>query len=499
MNCKERVLEFKSIRKAFPGGLALDDVSFNISRGEVHGLVGENGAGKSTLIKILCGVYQADGGTILIDGKDACIKQPLDAQQAGIQVMHQEINVVPDMTVAENIWLYNLPRKGILVNDKELNRKTRELLETLALTHIDPKMRMGELSLADQQMTNLARIVSTKPKVILMDEPTATLTMNEANKLFKVIRKFRDMGVSIIYISHYIDEVLEICDRITVLRDGHFIDTVSSAGSSSEEIIAHMVGKKLKTKRRTSEALGEEVLRVSQISTANIIKFINLNLHKKEVLGLYGLNGAGKTETLRAIAGLDPLLTGSMELFGEDISKTNHNTRMSRGIVYAPEDRRRLGLVMPMSVAQNSSLGNEDKYTVGPMISGRKEREDVCKYVSTMHVATPSIQTSVNVLSGGNQQKVILARCLARRSKIFLMDEPTVGIDVGARAEIYELISNIIKGDAAVIIASSDMDEILEVSDRVAIIANGRIVKIMEHDEFDREKMLYYAMGDEKQ
>lgn len=197
MNCKERVLEFKSIRKAFPGVLALDDVSFNISRGEVHGLVGENGAGKSTLIKILCGVYQADGGTILIDGKDACIKQPLDAQRAGIQVMHQEINVVPDMTVAENIWLYNLPRKGILVNDKELNRKTRELLETLALTHIDPKMRMGELSLADQQMTNLARIVSTKPKVILMDEPTATLTMNEANKLFKVIRKFRDMGVSI--------------------------------------------------------------------------------------------------------------------------------------------------------------------------------------------------------------------------------------------------------------------------------------------------------------
>lgn len=335
MNCKERVLEFKSIRKAFPGVLALDDVSFNISRGEVHGLVGENGAGKSTLIKILCGVYQADGGTILIDGKDACIKQPLDAQRAGIQVMHQEINVVPDMTVAENIWLYNLPRKGILVNDKELNRKTRKLLETLALTHIDPKMRMGELSLADQQMTNLARIVSTKPKVILMDEPTATLTMNEANKLFKVIRKFRDMGVSIIYISHYIDEVLEICDRITVLRDGHFIDTVSSAESSSEEIIAHMVGKKLKTKRRTSEALGEEVLRVSQISTANIIKFINLNLHKKEVLGLYGLNGAGKTETLRAIAGLDPLLTGSMELFGEDISKTNHNTRMSRGIVYA--------------------------------------------------------------------------------------------------------------------------------------------------------------------
>lgn len=498
MNCENTVLEFQSIKKAFPGVLALDNVSFSVTRGEVHGLVGENGAGKSTLIKILCGVYQADDGSILIDGQDAHIKQPLDAQKAGIQVMHQEINVIPDMTVAENIWMYNLPRRGLLVNDKEMCRCSRELLEKLGLTHIDPKQRMGNLSLADQQMTNLARIVSTNPKVVLLDEPTATLTMNEANKLFEVIRRFRDMGVSIIYISHYIDEVLDICDRVTVLRDGQYITTMNSKESSSEQIVAHMVGKTLQAARRTPEPMGKEVLRLHQVSTANTIKFIDLHLRQKEVLGLYGLNGAGKTETLRAIAGLDPLLTGSIHLFGEDISRIGANERMDRGIIYAPEDRRRLGLVMPMSVAQNASLGNEKKYAVGSVISQRKEKKDIDKYVSTMHVVTPSMQTSVNVLSGGNQQKVILARCLARESRIFLMDEPTVGIDVGARAEIYALISHIVKEDAAVILASSDMNEILEVSDRVAIIANGRIVSVMERDEIIKEKMLYYAMGDEK-
>ncbi len=493
------VLQFNQIKKVFPGVLALDDVSFSVKRGEVHGLVGENGAGKSTLIKILCGVYHADGGEIVVGGHNAHIMSPNDAQHAGIQVMHQEISVIPDMTVAENILMYDIPKKyGFFTDEKRMNRRAEELLNKLGLTHIRAKQRMGELSLADQQMTNLARIMSTDPKVVLLDEPTAALTMNEADKLFEVIGRFKEMGVSILYISHYIDEILEICDRISVLRDGKFIRTVASKDVTSNDVVADMVGKMLTISRRTPEQAGGEVLRLTGVSTTRTIKYIDLNLRNKEVLGLYGLNGAGKTETLRAIAGIDPLLTGKVMLFGEDVSRVGSIRRMEQGVVYAPEDRRRLGLVMQMSVKQNASLGNEKKYANGFFVDNQKERKDVDYYVDKMHVVTPTMQTLISALSGGNQQKVILARCLARDSKVFLMDEPTVGIDVGARAEIYQLVSEIVKGDAAVLIASSDMNEILEVCDRVAIIANGRIVAMMDREEMAEEKMLLYAMGDEQ-
>ncbi len=493
------ILEFKGIEKAFPGVLALDNISFQVRRGEVQGLVGENGAGKSTLIKILCGIYSSDKGGIWVDGEKASIQSPADAQKAGIQVMHQEISVIPEMTVAENIWMYHLPRKGKLwVDDRKMNRKTDELLESLGMTHIHAGQRMNELSLADQQMTNLARIMSTKPKVVLLDEPTATLTMDEAEKLFEVIRTLKDTGVAILYISHYIDEVMNVCDRITVLRDGKYIVTVESSEATNEEIVTHMVGKKVSHAQRTPEKAGDEVLCLENVSTARKIKYINLNLRRREVLGLYGLNGAGKTETLRAIAGVDPLLTGKIQLFGTDVSNENSIGRIERGLVYAPEDRRRLGLVMQMSVRQNVALGNEKKYAKGVFIRGKGEVSGVEQAVERMLVRTSSLETPVSVLSGGNQQKVILARCLEREAKIFLMDEPTVGIDVGARAEIYQLISNLVKEDAAVLIASSDLNEILEVCDRAAIIVNGRIVTVMNREEMVQEKMLLYAMGDKE-
>lgn len=493
------ILEFRGIEKAFPGVLALDNISFQVRRGEVQGLVGENGAGKSTLIKILCGVYASDRGEIWVDGERTSIQSPADAQKAGIQVMHQEISVIPEMTVAENIWMYRLPRRGRLwVDDKKMNRETDELLESLGMTHIHAKQRMSELSLADQQMTNLARIMSTKPKVVLLDEPTATLTMDEAEKLFEVIHTLKSTGVAILYISHYIDEVMNICDRITVLRDGKYITTVHSAQVTNEEIVTYMVGKKVSNAQRSPEQTGEEVLRLEQVSTARKIKYLNLSLRRREVLGLYGLNGAGKTETLRAIAGVDPLLTGKVYLFGADVSGENSIRRLEKGLVYAPEDRRRLGLVMQMSVQQNVSLGNESKYAEGMFIQEKREVSGVEQAVDRMLVRTASLETPVSVLSGGNQQKVILARCLEREAKIFLMDEPTVGIDVGARAEIYQLISNIVKEDAAVLIASSDLNEILEVCDRVAIIANGRIAAVMDREEMIQEKMLLYAMGDKE-
>lgn len=493
------ILEFKGIEKAFPGVLALDNISFQVRRGEVQGLVGENGAGKSTLIKILCGVYASDKGEIWVDGEKVFIQNPADAQKAGIQVMHQEISVIPEMTVAENIWMYHLPRRGKLwVNDKKMNQETDELLKSLGMSHIHARQRMSELSLADQQMTNLARIMSTKPKVVLLDEPTATLTMDEAEKLFEVIRTLKATGVAILYISHYIDEVMNICDRITVLRDGKYIITVNSSEVTNEEIVTYMVGKKVNSAQRSPEKAGEEILRLENVSTARKIKYLNLSLRRREVLGLYGLNGAGKTETLRAIAGIDPLLTGRIQLFGTDVSKESSISRIEKGLVYAPEDRRRLGLVMQMSVQQNVSLGNEKRYARGMFMQGKKEITEVAQTVKRMLVRTASLETSVSVLSGGNQQKVILARCLEREAKIFLMDEPTVGIDVGARAEIYQLISNIVKEDAAVLIASSDLNEILEVCDRAAIITNGRIVAVMDREEMKQEKMLLYAMGDKE-
>jgi ABC-type sugar transport system ATPase subunit len=499
MDQADRVLELKNITKTFPGVLALDNISFSIGRGEVHGLVGENGAGKSTLIKILCGVYHPDGGEILVNGDKITMTAPGDAQKTGIQVMHQEISILPNMTVAENIMMYRLPRKlGFWTDEKEMNRQTAKLLELLDLDHLYPEKRMGELSLAEQQMINLARIVSTNASVVLLDEPTASLTMNEVKKLMDVIRRFKEMGVSIVYISHYIDEVLNICDRITILRDGRYIKTVRSRDVSNEDVVTEMVGKTVKIENRKAEKHGEEILRLIDVSTAKIIKHVNLTLNQKEVMGLYGLNGAGKTETLRAIAGHDKLLTGKISFRSEDISRLGPGGRIEKGLIYAPEDRRRQGLIMQMSVGQNASLGNEKKYARGGIINEKHEKKDVLVYVDRMRVKTPSLQTQVNVLSGGNQQKVILSRSMARKAQIFLMDEPTVGIDVGVREEIYELISSIVKADAAVLIASSDMKEILKVCDRIAIIANGRIVAVMNKDEAEEEKMLLYAMGDEK-
>jgi len=494
----ETVLAFKEISKTFPGVLALDNISFSIKRGEVHGLVGENGAGKSTLIKILCGIYSADSGEIQINGKKAHITSPGESQACGIQVMHQEISVLTNMTVAENIMIYNMPRKlGFWADDKKMNARAKEVLSTVGLDYIDPQQQVSELSLANQQMINLARIVSTNPHVVLLDEPTASLTMNEAQQLFKVINNFKNMGVSIIYISHYLDEVINISDRITILRDGKYVKTVNSKETTNEQIVTAMIGKRLTTENRKAEEHGKTILDVQNVTGPSVIKHINLDLKQKEVLGLYGLNGAGKTETLRAIAGLDKLLQGNVTLYDKDITHSDVVHTLSEGLVYVPEDRRRQGLVLQMTVRENASLGNEKKYSKISFVNSKKEKQDAMKYVKKMKVKTPALETQIGVLSGGNQQKVILARGLSRNARVFLLDEPTVGIDVGARSEIYQLISEIVKDGAAVLLASSDVNEILETCDRIAIIAHGTISTILNRKDATEEKLLLYAMGDE--
>lgn len=489
-------LVFQKITKTFPGVVALDNVSFSIRGGEVHGLVGENGAGKSTLIKILCGVYSADGGTIEIDGKRVHIGSPSDAKKCGIQVMHQEISVLQNMTVAENIFMYDLPRRGGFTAEKEMNRRAREVLDQVGLTEIDSRSQVGSLSLAMQQMVNLARIVSTKPRIVLLDEPTASLTMNEVERLFEVINKYKESGVSIVYISHYLDEVLRICDRITVLRDGHYIETVESDDVTKEDVIEAMIGKRLQAKRHTSEALDENVLTMRNVSSPRVIRHVNLQLRKKEILGLYGLNGAGKTETIRAIMGLDKLFEGEIHLDGTPVQGKSISEITDAGIAYIPEDRRRQGLVLGMSVLENSTLGHERMFARGGFMCARAEAESAKKYVRAMKVKTPSLETTIGTLSGGNQQKVIMSRCIARKAKVYLLDEPTVGIDVGAREEIYQLISDIVSEGASVLVASSDLTEILEICDRIAIISHGTVVRVIDRDEATEEKLLLYAMGD---
>ncbi|MEF9973972.1 MAG: sugar ABC transporter ATP-binding protein [Clostridia bacterium] len=488
-------LAFHGITKTFPGVVALDDITFSVPKGEVRGLVGENGAGKSTLIKILCGAYTSDEGYLEIDGQKVRIENATDAKNCGIQVMHQEISVLPNMTVAENMLIGDLPAKHSFVDSNAMNERAREVLRMVGLDDIDPRRKVGDLSLAQQQMVNLARIISTKPKVVLLDEPTASLTMNEANRLFEVIRKYKESGISIIYISHYLEEVIAISDRITVLRDGKYIETVDADKTSKEALVYAMIGKSLKIGHRQSEATDEIVLQMKAVSGPRVIRGVELDLKKKEVLGLYGLNGAGKTETLRAIMGLDKLFEGKITIFDKDITTENISQVIAKGIVYIPEDRRRQGLVLSMGVTENSTLGNEKKYVKRLLLNERIERKNAEIYVKTMKVKTPSMDTKVGALSGGNQQKVIMARCISRDAKIYLLDEPTVGIDVGAREEIYELISRIVKEGASVILASSDITEILETCDRIAIIGHGSIVKVLDRLEASEDKLLLYAMG----
>lgn len=497
-NEKNTILEFQNIIKTFPGVRALDQVSFSVEKGEVHGLVGENGAGKSTLIKILSGIYHADSGEIRVGGKSVHITDPEQAQEHGIYVMHQEISVIPNMSVAENMNIYDMPRRaGIFADMKEMYKRTRAALDAVGLTYVDPRAVISRYSLATQQMIHLARIISMEPKVVLLDEPTASLTMNETQQLFRSIQKFKDKGVSIIYISHYLDEVLQICDRITVLRDGRYVNTYRSDETDNEEIVTAMIGKSIKHSDRDPEQTGKVVLEAVNISAPSIVHHTDLKLHEKEVLGVYGLNGAGKTELLRLLAGCDQALEGEIRTFGEKAGRPDIRSQLKKGIVYVPEDRRRLGLVLGMSVLENTSLGNERKYASMEMISRKKEYKDAETYIKKMRVKTPSGKTVVEVLSGGNQQKVILARCMARNAKIILLDEPTVGIDVGAREEIYALISEFVSGGAAVILASSDMNEVLGTADRIAVLAHGRIVKVLEKNEATEEKLLLYAMGDD--
>jgi ribose transport system ATP-binding protein len=490
------LLQMQNIRKQYPGVLALSDVNFDLRAGEVHCLLGENGAGKSTLMKVLSGAIKKDGGVILIDGKEVDFHSPADSQKAGIGMIYQDFKLVPELTVAENILLGNEPTKGKspFVDYKKMNEIARASLAQLG-EELSPTAIISSLSVAKRQIVEIAKALSKKVRIIAMDEPSAALTENELKNLFAVIKILKQDGVGIIYISHRLEEIFEIGDRLTVLRDGKFIHSCNVAESDRRSLVRWMVGRELEQEYPKIELKrGEEILRIENLN-AGILKDINLNVYRGEILGFSGLVGAGRSELARVIFGADRKENGSMYLEGKEVYPKSPREAIDLGIGLLTEDRNKYGLIMQMNVRENISLSNLHDVVKGLFINRSKDNSVANKFAKDLRIKTPSIEQEVENLSGGNRQKVVLARWLFTKSKLLIFDEPTVGIDIGVKYEIYNLINQLAKDGIGVIVISSDLPELLGVSDRVAVMCEGKLTGVLSRSEATQEKIMTLATG----
>lgn len=490
-------LSMNNINKTFPGVQALSNVKLDLVPGEVHVLLGENGAGKSTLMKILAGVYPPDQGEILINGQKVVINNTGDAASLGISMIYQELNLIPDLTVVENIFINRELIQGWpgRYNWKEMNRQAGEILADLNLA-IDPGNYIRDLSVAQQQMVEIVRSISSNSQIIIMDEPTAALAEQEITELFKQIKLLKEKTVSIIYISHRLPEVKEIGDRVTVLRDGKYVSTEDAKRVKTEQLIKMMVGRDIKEffpKEDTEK--GSEVLRVKNLNRKGVLEDISFSLRQGEVLGFAGLMGSGRTELMRAIFGADQGVEGKVYVKGTELVIDSPETAVKNGIALLTEDRKSSGLILNFAVYQNISLATLEKYAPGGVIDQKREKKRSGELVAALKIKTPGLETVVNSLSGGNQQKVILARWLCRNAEIIILDEPTRGIDVGAKVEIYQLINQLTKQGKAVIMVSSDLPEILAMSDRIAVMYEGKLNGILSREEAGPEKIMQLATG----
>jgi ribose transport system ATP-binding protein len=495
------ILKVKDVTKRFPGVTALNRVRFDLKRGEVHALVGENGAGKSTLIKILAGLYPPDEGEMWLNGKRFTPQSPKDSQEMGISVIHQELHLVPGLDAVENIFMGRQPVKNKLkfINWKEMRQNTQALVNQLGID-LELNVPVGRLSVAHQQMVEIAKALSYESQIIIMDEPTSTLTDEEIQGLFRIIKTLRDTGVSIIYISHRLNEIKEITDRVTVLRDGQYIGTKNVMDTTIDEVIHMMVGRNIQEKfPRIRGKRGREKLRVENLSRGKHLRNISFSVHEGEVLGIAGLVGAGRTETARAIVGADTIDQGSIYLDGRKIQIDSPIDAVSYGIGLIPEDRKNHGLVSVMAVKGNITLPILSSFCgrLG-FVDSLREGEEVTSLVSTLDIRTPSIDRAVKNLSGGNQQKVVLAKWFAKQCDVLIFDEPTRGIDVGAKIEIYNLINELTKQGKAVIMISSEMPEILGMSDRIIVMHDGQIIGEMQVEEASQEKIMGLIIGGQK-
>ena len=474
------ILEAKGIDKSFSGVTVLKGAELCIEQGELHALMGENGAGKSTLMKIIMGIYTKDAGQVILDGKEVDFKSAREALDAGISMIHQELSPIPEMTVAENVFLGREQKKikGLpFVDKKELNKKTQELLVEYDLSEfIKPNMKMKDLNIAQIQMMEIIKAVSYNSKVIIMDEPTSSLSEKETETLFRIIDNLKQKKVGIIYISHRMEEVFELADRVSVLRDGQFIGCMKVADASREQLINMMVGRELESGYpRNMAEKGKVVLELKNFTRKGVFENVNLQVRAGEILGMAGLVGAGRSEVMRALVGYDKLDSGEIILEGQKIEIKHPKDAIRHHIIMASEDRKQLGLVLCRSIKENVSIQNFDKMSSGSFINKIKESHLANEYTEKMATKMNGISDLVSSLSGGNQQKVVLAKCLLSDPKVLIMDEPTRGIDVGAKAAIYNIMIELAKQGIAIIMISSEMPELIGMSDRVVVMAGGEV------------------------
>jgi ribose transport system ATP-binding protein len=470
------IVSMHGICKSFPGVKALDNARFELRAGEAVALLGENGAGKSTLVKILSGVYKRDSGVMEIFGRKAGDLTPKQAQEAGIAIIHQELNMCGDLTVAENIFLGRERTKRGLLSNAEMVSEAQKILDELRID-ISPNQVVREMTISKQQMVEIAKALSTDARILVMDEPTSSLTSKEIDDLFRIIRDLKGNGRGIIYISHRLEELSQIVDRVTIMRDGQYITTMDYADTSVNEIITLMVGREIKEKfPRVSCGKGKEVFAVRNLNAGRMVKDISFSLHEGEIVGLAGLMGAGRTETTRAIFGIDPKAGGEISLDGKPLKIGRPADAISAGIVLAPEDRKKDGLCTKLSVRHNLALPNLD-LVCGPLgvISRRKENALCQNAINSLAVKTPSEDADTSNLSGGNQQKLVVAKWLARKSRVVIFDEPTRGIDVAAKVEIYNIMNELKRQGIAVMFVSSEMPEIMGIADRIIVMCDGRV------------------------
>ena len=489
------ILSMKGITKSFSGVAALKNAALDLKAGEVVALMGENGAGKSTLMKILTGIYSKDSGEIKYMGQEVCFKGPAESEEAGISIVHQELNMMNDLTVAQNLFIGREEMNGFLIDDKKMNEKASELFKVLKID-INPAEKIGNLTVGKQQMVEIAKAISSKAKVIIFDEPTAALTDSEIEELFKVIRDLRKQGTGMVYISHRMDEINVISDRVIVMRDGEYVGTLITKECSKDDIIKLMVGRTILGEPKTASNVAKDapvVLKCEKLNRGKAVKDVSFELRKGEILGFSGLMGAGRTEVARLIFGADKKDSGKIFINGKEVTINTPEDAVAHGIGYLSEDRKRFGLIVDKSVEENTVISSLNDFVKGIFIDKAKSKEVSERYVESLKTKTPSVSQLVKKLSGGNQQKVVIAKWLVRNSDILIFDEPTRGIDVGAKSEIYALMESLAKEGKSIIMISSELPEVLRMSDRVIVMCEGRITGILDIAEANQEVIMESA------
>ncbi len=492
-----KLIEMSGISKAFSGNVVLDNVSFELKPGEIHALMGENGAGKSTLMKILTGIYTRDAGTIKVDGQEVQFKSPKEAEALGIAVIHQELNILPDLTVTENLFLGKEKTYGFLgiLKKKEMDEEAKVLLSRLGLD-IDPRTRTGDLSVGKQQIIEIAKAIASDAKYIVMDEPTAALTDREIETLFVTINELKAKGIAFVYISHRMEEIFSICDRITILRDGTYVGVREIAHTSFDEIVSMMVGRELGERFPLRHAkIGDVKLKVENLSAKEAFDDVSFELRQGEILGVAGLMGAGRTEVAQALFGYRKTSAGSIYIDGKQVKINSPIDALKYKIGFVTEDRKTQGLVLDFSIKENIMLANLEKGSKSGIIVPKMEDELVAGYIEQLRIRTSSANAAAKSLSGGNQQKVVIAKWLGTQPEILILDEPTRGVDIGAKKEIYQIMNNLAEAGVSILMISSELPEVIGMADRVIIMREGKLTGMVPKESMTQENIMHYATG----